>query len=299
MPTYNRPRTVGNAVRSVAVQQEDGHELEIVIVDDSTDDTLEVARRALEDFPGCQVVGHRAGNPRLRTNGARNKGIELATGELCILLDSDDEMLPGALTYVRTFFEANAHIDVLFASIESKSGRRPRGDRTLLDREVSYEELASSNVGEFLPIVRRRVFVTSGIRFQPQLIGFEGITWFSLARNGYRYYLTSKPLRLYDDEGTDRTTNARFRLERAAQFSAGHVYEIREFGADVRRRSEWAYQKRLVKAMLYNRLATERDPSSDTFLREANRLVYALVEWTPTAVARRIFDLGVRLFGDT
>jgi glycosyltransferase involved in cell wall biosynthesis len=300
MPTYNRPKTVGRAVRSAAAQQEEGQELEIVIVDDSTDDTLEVASRALAEYPSCKLVTFRGGNPRLRTNGARNRGIELATGEFCMLLDSDDELMPGALKYIREFFEAHPRTDALFGAVTSKSGRPQRMATEFLDRVVPYEEfVAHEKIGEFLPIVRRRLFVETGIRFQQHLIGFEGIVWNTFARMGYQYYFSSRPLRLYDDTGTDRTTNAGFRLDRARVFALGHVQLLREFGADIRRINQSTYRKRIAKALLYNRLAGERDDEVDRFLKTQSPILYEALEITPTRLLKRVFHTGVRLVGDT
>jgi glycosyltransferase involved in cell wall biosynthesis len=300
MPTYNRPATVGRAVRSAAAQQEEGQELEIVIVDDSTDDTLEVAAKALEKFPSCKLVTHRGGNPRLRTNGARNRGIELATGDLFMLLDSDDELLPGALTYVREFFEAHPHVDALFASVKNKSGRPQRAATKFLDRIVSYEELvAEEKVGEFLPIVRRSAFMDTGVRFEQHLIGFEGIVWNTLARMGYRYYFSSRALRLYEDTGTDRTTNADFRIDRARVFALGHVQLLRAFGDDMRRHNAATYRRRIAKALLYNRLAAERDRDVDQFLKSESPLLYGALEIAPVPLLRRVFHTGVLLYGDT
>jgi glycosyltransferase involved in cell wall biosynthesis len=299
MPTYNRRHTVVRAVRSAAAQQPQGVELEFVIVDDSTDDTLDVACRALAEFPSCTVVTHHAGNPRLRTNGARNLAIKMASGDFCVLLDSDDELAGGALEHIESFFRVNADIDVLFGSIENKSGRPRRGVAGLLDREVSYEELVSRDVGEFLPTVRRSVLVSSGMWFPQHLVGFEGMTWYGLARRGHRYFFTSRTMRLYDDTGTDRTTNPGFRLQRAGQFAAGHVALLKEFGGDIRRVSAHAYRKRLMKAMLYNRLADDRDSATDAFLQRSHRGAYRLLEASPRWMVRRMFDLGVRLYGDT
>src|SRR5258708_26621111 len=103
MPTYNRSSTVGAAVRSVCVQQEASNEVEIVLVDDSTDDTLEVATQVLRSFPACTLVKYR-GPTRLGCTGARNRGIDLPSGEGLIFLDSAPELLPRPLLHIRDFF---------------------------------------------------------------------------------------------------------------------------------------------------------------------------------------------------
>jgi glycosyltransferase involved in cell wall biosynthesis len=89
MPTYNRARFIVEAIDSLARQTR--LPLEVIVVDDrSTDDT-----RAL-------VQAHPLG-PRLRyhlmpenrgASIARNTGVEMATGELIVFLDSDDILEP-------------------------------------------------------------------------------------------------------------------------------------------------------------------------------------------------------------
>lgn len=98
VPTYNRANEVGRAVRSCLAQS--FSDFEVVVVDDgSTDNTYEV----VEAFSDARVL-----LLRLPTNGgpnpARNIGIMRATGNWLVMLDSDMELLPGALAqlYERT-----------------------------------------------------------------------------------------------------------------------------------------------------------------------------------------------------
>ncbi|MGK0545756.1 glycosyltransferase family 2 protein [Halomonas cupida] len=93
IPTYNRSSAVVRAVRSVLAQPYPS--LECIVVDDaSSDDTRDVVRAlALEDsrltlLPLHENVGQGA---------ARNAGVEVAEGEFVCFLDSDDELLPGAV----------------------------------------------------------------------------------------------------------------------------------------------------------------------------------------------------------
>src|SRR5205823_14199740 len=45
---------------------------------------------------------------------AVNRGLRRATGDILSYLNSDEQYLPGALATVRSFFEANPNIDVVF-----------------------------------------------------------------------------------------------------------------------------------------------------------------------------------------
>jgi glycosyltransferase involved in cell wall biosynthesis len=83
LPVYNRAAYVGEAIESVLVQTLPPDEL-IVVDDGSTDESLEV----VESFarPGLRVV--RQENAGI--GAARNRGFDVAAGELIAFIDSDD-----------------------------------------------------------------------------------------------------------------------------------------------------------------------------------------------------------------
>jgi glycosyltransferase involved in cell wall biosynthesis len=89
IPAYNSEAFLGEAIESVLSQEYEG-DLELVVVDDgSTDGTAEVAMR----YPEVQLFRQRNQGPAV----ARNVAIEAAGGEVIVLLDSDDLMLPGRI----------------------------------------------------------------------------------------------------------------------------------------------------------------------------------------------------------
>src|SRR5690606_28331545 len=97
MPTYNRERFVLSAVESVFCQ--DYRPIELVIADDGSTDGTE---RKLSTWLG------RLSDPRFRlvysrkpnggASSARNWGARRSTGEYILYLDSDDHLLPGAIS---------------------------------------------------------------------------------------------------------------------------------------------------------------------------------------------------------
>jgi glycosyltransferase involved in cell wall biosynthesis len=92
IPAYNRARTLGRSIDSCLRGQPQG--CEIVVVDDaSTDKTSEVLLRyrttQLQTITMRQNVG---------VSAARMAGVEAAVGEWVLFLDSDDELMPNALS---------------------------------------------------------------------------------------------------------------------------------------------------------------------------------------------------------
>lgn len=87
IPTYNRSSTIKRAVESVIKQTYKN--LEIIIIDDaSTDDTSKIIKK----IPDDRII-----YKKLRKNKgacfARNKGIDISTGEYITFQDSDDYYL--------------------------------------------------------------------------------------------------------------------------------------------------------------------------------------------------------------
>lgn len=90
--TYNRADTLPRLAISIAKQELD---LEWIVVDDgSTDGSIDVLAELAESapFPVHVISQQNAGK-----HVALNRGIRLARGEMAALIDSDDELLPGAL----------------------------------------------------------------------------------------------------------------------------------------------------------------------------------------------------------
>ncbi|MGC8720107.1 MAG: glycosyltransferase [Thermodesulforhabdaceae bacterium] len=101
--TFNRARFVRDAVQSVLFQRM-VKPVEVIVVDDgSTDNTFEV----LSPFmPSLRYIYQ----PNKGVSAARNRGIELSSGEWIAFLDSDDFWLPNKLAIHWQFCLENPHI---------------------------------------------------------------------------------------------------------------------------------------------------------------------------------------------
>jgi glycosyltransferase involved in cell wall biosynthesis len=107
IPAYNAGDALEATVRSALDQRYDSFEV-IVSDDGSADDTLARARAFAETDAKLQVVTGPNGGCSL----ARNRGIEAASGEYCVLLDSDDRLDPDYLETMSAFIERCPGYDV-------------------------------------------------------------------------------------------------------------------------------------------------------------------------------------------
>lgn len=119
IPTYNRGPFIGELLDSILAQRGYGWEIEVVISDNaSTDETAEVVAAYRDRLP--TLVYHRASE---NMGADRNflKVVELATGDFCWLMGSDDKFEPGAFAHIEE--AVRRHFDVSGVSVAAQGYR--------------------------------------------------------------------------------------------------------------------------------------------------------------------------------
>jgi glycosyltransferase involved in cell wall biosynthesis len=90
-PAWNAGRYIGHALRSVLVQTH--RDWSMIVVDDgSSDNTGDLVRACSDTRVRLETQSNKG------VSAARNRGLELASGEAVLFLDADDELAPDALT---------------------------------------------------------------------------------------------------------------------------------------------------------------------------------------------------------
>ncbi len=110
IPIHNRAHEIGRALESVRTQAYPN--LEIIVVDDSSDDDLKGALAPFRDMP-LTLLHH---DIRQGAGAARNTGIKTARGHYIALLDSDDEWLPKKLNRQLAFLRSGNGETILLCS---------------------------------------------------------------------------------------------------------------------------------------------------------------------------------------
>jgi glycosyltransferase involved in cell wall biosynthesis len=92
---YNRERFIARALKSCLEQDFENFEI-IVVDDDSTDNSVEVVRDIKDSR--LRLIRHESNQERMI---ARNNGARASKGEWLIWFDSDDELVPNALSVMQ------------------------------------------------------------------------------------------------------------------------------------------------------------------------------------------------------
>lgn len=183
-PVYNREDCIGRCLKSVADNLKWCNAFEHIVVDDgSIDNTPQIVEQFASKHTHIKFIKfeHNRG-----TNAARNAAIAMATGEFCIILDSDDRFVPNALKIIEDVVNNNNFIHYLFTSDDLK----PSHDANYLlknhyQRVVSFVDFLSGclNVG-FIHVIKTTTMKAHP--FDEQLRIHEGVfflTFFKEAQN--------------------------------------------------------------------------------------------------------------------
>ena len=99
IPVYKVEVYIERCLKSIATQEGIGtaYDLECILVDDCTPDkSMEIAKKAIKSYENINFICLRH-EVNMGCSIARNTGLECATGEYILFVDSDDYLLPNCI----------------------------------------------------------------------------------------------------------------------------------------------------------------------------------------------------------
>ena len=154
IPVYNVENYLEETINSV-IDQTIGFEdnIELVLINDGSPDKSEkICLKYKEKYPN-NVIYYKQKNSGV--SAARNKGIELATGEFSTMLDSDDKWSVDSFAEVNKATIQNPTINIFSCKMvffDKKSGNHPLNYKYKVDKVVNiledydYPQLSSSSI---------------------------------------------------------------------------------------------------------------------------------------------------------
>ena len=224
MPCYNRESLVGRAIKSCLAQ--DYTTFEIVVVDDaSTDQSMQV----VTGFSDARVrlVKHEANRG---VCPARNTGADHARGDWIIFLDSDDELLPSAVSVIaERVRSATSDVGcIYFRCLKDDGSISPSIDHIVgkLDHAGYLEFMQACTGGsrDLLSCVRRTTF--ERVRF-PDNHGLEDCYHLDFSQQ-YASIMSPEVIRLYHQDASNSL------VKRTATFQSTHDHQfVRDRGDNI------------------------------------------------------------------
>ena len=216
IPAYNVSSYIGDALRSVFVQ--DFVDYEVIVVNDGSTDTPEL-EKVLEPYSE-KIVYLKQDNRGI--SAARNAALRVARGELIALLDSDDVWLEGKLSAQVTFMKQGGFDMVYSDALLFGDVPWPEGT-TFMDRSpsagpVTLHSLLDLQVTVVVStVIMRRALVeqVGGFDEGDRNIVEDFDLWLRLAHAGARIGYERKALAKYRYR-SDSISASRIKLHQAA-----------------------------------------------------------------------------------
>lgn len=194
-PLYNHAEHIGAALDSVLANR--FKDLEILVVNDgSSDDSLGTVKRWMSqhDHVAAAVISHpvNRGLPH-----ARNTALEFARGELTLILDADNELLPHCLERLLNALDSSPDDSFSYGILEAFDVSGP----SYLISQFEWEphRLRRENYIDALALIRTRTLrEIGGFKTDRRLYGVEDWDlWATMADAGHRGVLVHEIVARY------------------------------------------------------------------------------------------------------
>jgi hypothetical protein len=113
IPCGNLGRFVDDAIDSAVNQILDEHDLEVIVVDDASEDSTPDVCRKWHD-----AITYIRNSEHLHVSRSRNIGISASSGDYIVCLDADDMLADGALQSLARSLDRDRMLDIVYGSME-------------------------------------------------------------------------------------------------------------------------------------------------------------------------------------
>lgn len=205
-PVFNRADCIARCIESVINQKRSKDcdwEYEHVIVNDgSKDDTDNIVKKYAERVPNIVYINFKENKG---TNAARNAAIKAATGDFCIILDSDDFFVENALeTISATMLKKPGYKHYMFAPDDRKdyfdSNELLKNEQIITFRDF----LSQKYSGDFIHAIQREIM--QKYPFDESLRIYEGVFFLKFYREAQNTCFTNIVVTIRERGRTDSVT---------------------------------------------------------------------------------------------
>lgn len=190
-PTYNRAKTLPRLFQSL--KQQDCKDFEwLVINDGSNDSTDSLLKKWVQDNNGFPIIYIQTSNGGKQR--AINKALEIANGEFFFIVDSDDLLVPNAISIINNCFNTltNADLFIGISGLKADFNRKPLKGIPRIDPSIGYVDCSNIERNKYgLLADMAEVFFTEKLRhysfpvWEGENFTPESVVWDRIALDGY------------------------------------------------------------------------------------------------------------------
>ena len=202
VPVYKVEEFIIDCLKSVTAQQYDGH-VECILVDDcGGDKSMDLVREYLQSYKGPFEFAIYAHTHNKGLSAARNTGMRYATGDYILFLDSDDELLPEALSVLSSPI-LQEKFDVIEGYMRTMGSNKdfnciPPSNRTLRGKDILHE-YASYHIAPMAcnKLFRRQMVIQNQLSFYEGIIHEDELWSFQIAISAQSFHIIEEETYLY------------------------------------------------------------------------------------------------------
>ncbi len=246
--TYNRASLLPRAINSVLNQSCQNFEL-IVIDDGSTDNTEEV----IKPFKNNRRITYYKLEENKGIAVARNRGLDLATGDYITFVGSDDELLPEAIeTAADKFTELSPKgVKVIWFDCIDFMTKRVTGKGLDKDGYMSFDDHICDRIqGDFWVVVDRSL--VNELRFDERTWGSGRLLWLRLYGRTKVFHVARALYLGHREHGSRVSSDFRVTLKHKQKFLWSQKVFLTEYGEEVRSLCPKVYGDNLAALGFYH-----------------------------------------------
>lgn len=212
-PVYNREDSICRCIDSVIRNLQWEIPIEHIIVDDgSTDRTEEYIRTYISNANHIKFIKF---SQNKGTNAARNAAIKNATGEYCIILDSDDYFTDTAIKDIATTIQAHpTYRHYLFVPNDMLDVYQKNPLlKDKIEQVITYQDFLTGKVsGDFIHVIETNILQT--FPFDEYLRIYEGVFFLRFYREAQNILFTNKIITIRERSRKDSVTRTTIRTNK-------------------------------------------------------------------------------------
>lgn len=220
-PVYNRADCIARCLDSVIRNLSEDVIVEHIVVDDgSTDESPIIISKYASEFSHIKSVQFPINRG---TNAARNAAIKVATGDFCIILDSDDYFVDNAIEIIDQVVGNNRFKQYIFAADDmvEKYNSNPllnKGSQVVL----CFEDFLAERVGgDFIHVISSDIIKRH--LFDEKLRIYEFINFLNYYKDSQEILFTNKVVTLRERNRNDSVTKEVIRNSKRVIYTKYHV----------------------------------------------------------------------------
>jgi glycosyltransferase involved in cell wall biosynthesis len=288
IPTYNRARLLPRAVESV---RQAGTDLEVIVVDNASDDETPKVCAALPDIRYLRL------DRNTGEGGARNVGIKESRSEYVAFLDDDDLRLPGSLDRQLEMLIDNPRAALVYGPVLiGDEDCRPTGEsypKTFPTGDVFWSLLSFNFIPMPSVVARKKYLIQAGLFDSSHQPARDWDLWLRMAEE-FTVTAVHEPVaihRKWNVSGKQISANVPRQYFAGAGVQAQALRRVRARTASLatRRKIRKEYLNMISDSLLYEAVAALRNGCT----RRAVANLAAALHHRPVRVMRRVHLRGL------